>query len=121
DIAAVRLHDAGVDGVPQLQLQDAVQLFGNVRVADAHAHLDAALGVSGQKVAGGNVDAHVRAGAEAVNAGVLQVAAHQAADVDVPGPARHTGPHAADAADDHIHPHAGAAGLAELGDDPRVV
>ena len=121
DIGAIRQHDPGVDGIPQLQVQNAVELLGNGRVVNADAHLHAALGVAGQEVARGNIDMPALPFPEAVNAGVFQIAAHQAADVDILRLARHACPHAADAAHDHIHPDTGTAGFADLGNDLGVV
>ena len=51
---------------------------------------------------------------------MLQIAAHQAADVQVLGLARHLGADAADAADDHINADPGAAGFFQLEDDVAV-
>ena len=41
--------------------------------------------------------------------------------MDILGAARHTGPHAADAAHNHIHPHTRAAGLTDFIDNLRVI
>ena len=78
--------------------------------ADFHA----ALGVAGEKVAGCDIDAGVHAVIEAVDSAMLEVAAHEAADVEVFGLARHTGTDAADAADDHVDADTGAAGFLKL-------
>ena len=51
---------------------------------------------------------------------MLQIAAHNAADVQVLGFAGNACPDTADAADDHVDPDAGAAGLFELQDDVTV-
>ena len=45
---------------------------------------------------------------------MLEVAAHEAADVEILGLARHTGADAADAADDHVDADTGTAGFLEL-------
>ena len=45
---------------------------------------------------------------------MLEVAAHEAADVEVFGLARHTGTDAADAADDHVDADTGTAGFLKL-------
>ena len=52
---------------------------------------------------------------------MFQIAANDAADVDVLGLSRHPCFDAADAAHDHIHPNTGATGLADLVDDLRVI
>ena len=78
--------------------------------ADFHA----ALGVAGEKVAGCDIDAGVHAVIEAVDSAMLEVAAHEAADVEVFGLARHTGADAADAADDHVDADTGTAGFLKL-------
>ena len=45
---------------------------------------------------------------------MLEVAAHEAADVEVFGLARHAGTDAADAADDHVDADTGTAGFLKL-------
>ena len=95
--------------------------MGNLEVIHPHAHLHAPLGVAGEEVTGGNVDTAGFGIAKAVDAGVLQIPSHQAADVNVFGFAGHACAHAANAPHDHIHPHPGTAGLADLGNDLRVI
>ena len=51
---------------------------------------------------------------------MLEVAAHEAADVEVFGLARHTGADAADAADDHVDADTGTAGFLELEDNISI-
>ena len=63
---------------------------------------------------------YVHAIEEAVNAAMLQIAAHKAADMQVLGLAGHAGAHAADAAHDHINAHTGTAGFLQLEDDIPV-
>ena len=58
-VAAVRLHDPGVDGVPQLQVQNAAQLTGKALVVHTDAHFHPAVGIAGQEVTGRNVDVQI--------------------------------------------------------------
>ena len=51
---------------------------------------------------------------------MLEVAAHEAADVEAFGLARHTGADAADAADDHVDADTGTAGFLELEDNISI-
>ena len=119
-VAAVGGHLPGVDVVGQLHLEDVGQLLDQGRVLDPDAHLHPALGVAGEEIAGCDIDAGLPPVKEAVDPGVLQIAAHDAADVQVLGLAGDAGPHAADAADDHVDAGAGAAGLLQLEDDVAV-
>ena len=57
---------------------------------------------------------------EAVNAAMLQITTHKAADMQVLRLAGHAGAHAADAAHDHINAHTGTAGFLQLEDDIPV-
>ena len=51
---------------------------------------------------------------------MLQIAAHQTADMQVLGLAGHPGTHTADTAHDHVDAHPGAAGFLQLEDDIAV-
>ena len=119
-VAAISAHFPRVDVVAQLQLQDVGELFHQYRVLHPHAHFHAALGVAGEEVAGGNVDAGMHPVKEAVNAAMLQIAAHQTADMQILGLAGHPGTHTADTAHDHVDAHPGAAGFLQLEDDIAV-
>ena len=119
-VAAVRLHLPGVHIVGQLHLQDVGQLLDQHRIVDPDADLHPAFGVPGQEVARRDVNSGFAAIEEAVNPGVLQIAAHNAADVQVLGLAGNACPDTADAADNHVNPDAGAAGLFQLQDDVTV-
>ena len=76
-------------------------------------HLDALVEVAGHEVGRADVvrrPAGAGAVAEAVDAGVLEVAAEDRADPDVLRQARHAGAQAADAPQDQVDLHAGLAG-----------
>ena len=85
-----------------------------------HAHLYAALGIAGEEISRGNVDAGVGAIEEAINAAMLQIPSHQTADVQVLGLVGHLCAHAANAAHDHIDAHPSAAGFLQFQDDIPV-
>ena len=119
-IAAVGIHDPGIDVIPQLQLKDIGELLHQNGVLYPHADLHAALGIAGEEVTGGNINAGMGAIEEAVNTAMLKIPSHQTADVQVLGLAGHLCAHAADAAHDHINAHPGAAGLLQFQDDVPV-
>ena len=104
----------------ELHFQDIGEFLHQDRVLNADTHLHPAFGVAGQEVARGDVDPGVPPVAEAVNPGVLQIPAHNAADVQVLGLAGYPGPDAADAPDNHINSCAGAAGFLQFQDDVPV-
>ena len=116
-IAAVCPHLPGIDVIPQLQLQDIAQLLDEDRILHPDTHLHAALGVAGEEIAGGDIDAGGHAIVEAVDAAMLKVAAHQTADMQVLGLARHLGADTTDAAHDHIDADSRTAGFFEFQDD----
>ena len=77
--------------------------------------LDTAAGVAVEQVAGADENAlGIRVCTEDEDAGVLQIAANDALDVDVLSIARDAGTQAADAADDHLHLNACLRGFDEL-------
>ena len=119
-IAAAGIHDPGVDVIPQLQLKDIGELLHQNRILYPHADLHTALGIAGEEVTGGNINAGMGAIEEAVNTAMLKIPSHQTADVQVLGLAGHLCAHAADAAHDHINAHPGAAGFLQFQDDVPV-
>ena len=119
-VVAAGIHDPSVDIIPQLQLKDIREFLHQSGILHPHAHLYAALGIAGEEVAGGNINASVGAIEEAINATMLQIPSHQTADVQVLGLAGHLCAHAADAAHDHIDAHPGAAGFLQFEDDIPV-
>ena len=90
------------------------------RILYPHADLHTALGIAGEEVTGGNINAGMGAIEEAVNTAMLKIPSHQTADVQVLGFAGHLCAHAADAAHDHINAHPGAAGFLQFEDDVPV-
>ena len=119
-VVAVGIHDPGVDVIPQLKLKDIREFLHQSGILHPHADLHAALGIAGEEVTGGNINAGMGAIEEAVNTAMLKIPSHQTADVQVLGLAGHLCAHATDAAHDHINAHPGTAGFLQFEDDVPV-
>ena len=117
DIGAVRLLNPALGGVPELILEHLLQAGAQVRVTDGGGHLHPAGGVAGHKVGGGDIDPAALPLAEEVDAGVLQVAPHDAHHPDMFRQAGHAPNEAADAPHHQVDFHPGVGRLNELVDE----
>ena len=113
-VGAVRQQGAGLHIVPQLGVEDPQQLLPDLRVVDGAHDLHPAVQVPGHHI--GGRDEHLRAfsPAKAVDAPVLQIAAHDAGHMDIFRPGGNPRTQAADAPQDQLDLHPGAGRLREL-------
>ena len=116
---AVACQAAGLHVVAQLHAHVLVHQGAAGGVEHGEGDLHAVLGVARHHVCRAQVD-HVRVHAKGVNAGVLQKAPDDRADVYVLGLARNAGLEARDAADDHVHADSCARCLGDLVDNLAV-
>ena len=120
DIAAVRLLHAGVAVVGQHRVKDVLQTCLQSRSRDRSRDFHAAERRAGHPVCRADVVPGTLSLSENVDAGMLQIAAHDADDMDILGLIRDTGTQAADAAHHHIDVDARLTCLDELVDEHFV-
>ena len=95
-------------------MEDPDELLLHLRVIDGAGDLHPAVEVPGHEVRRGDVYPGVLPPAEAVDPPVLQIAAHDAGDVDILRVGGNPRPQAADAPQDHLDLDPGAGGLRQL-------
>ena len=116
-IGAAGLQKGGLGVVLELEVQNIPQLLLDFPVPDGAGDLHPPLEVAGHQVRGGNEIFGLVSPAKDIDPGVLQVAAHNAGDLDVLRLQKHPRADAADAPDDHLNLHPRLGGLPELVDD----
>lgn len=117
EVGAAGLEEGGLGIVPQLGVQDGLELALDLLVPDGAGDLHPPLEVPRHQVCRGDEVLHLVPLAKDIDPGVLQVPAHDAGDLDVLGLQQHPGADAADAPDDHLHLDPRLGGLLELVDD----
>ena len=101
-VGAVRQQGAGLHVVLQLGAENPQQLGADLRVVDGAGDLHPAVEVAGHKVRRGDPQPGLPPPSETVDAPVLQIAAHDAGDMDVLRPGGDAGAQAADAPQDQL-------------------
>src|SRR5919202_2683282 len=110
----------GVDGIGELEFEDAPDLVAVALLAQREELLDPAIQVSLHQIGRSQIDLLFLPLAEDEGARVLQEAADERDHPDVLADAFEPGPHAADATDDEVYPHPCLGRPVERLDDPGI-
>lgn len=104
-IGAVFLLDPRVHVVVKHDIERMIDLFFDLRVIDGGGNLHAGFCAPRHPIARGYIELLLLSHAEAIDAGMLQIAAHDTNDFDGVGQILEAGTQAADAADNQMNRH----------------
>ena len=116
-VGAIGQQEAGLVRIPELGIEDPLELFAQTRVINRTRDLHTAVEIARHEVGGGNIELCVTAASELINAAMLQKAPDDAGDVNILRFTGHTRQDAADAADDELGLHARAGRFCQFIDD----
>ena len=116
-VAPVAEHGAGLHIVQQLGAENPFQLGFYLWVVDGAGNLNPAQQISGHQVRRRDEVLGLFSPTKAVDAGVLQIAAHNAGDVEALCFSGNSGPNTTDAPENQLYLYACLAGLLKLVDD----